>query len=134
MEKVLRFDGNLDMFKNIVLLYKNENGETFLGSTTNDKNAPENHKSCIVLYKESLPQDRDYVMGWNYLDDHSMKQYLVYNDHVEVAVDDFLAAHNVDKTWQDIDYTVVDNTTAINDKLTHIQLANQQVYALATMK
>lgn len=134
MEKILRFDGNLDMFKNIVLLYKNEKGETFLGSTMHNENAAENHKNCIVLYKEALPQDRDYVMGWNYLDDHSLKQYLVFNDRVEVAVDDFLVVHNIDKTWQDIDYVVVDNSSEINNKLTHIQLSNQQVYALATMK
>ena len=130
MEKVLRFDGNLDMFKNIVLLYKDNNGDTYLGSNTHNETGVNNLKNYIILYKESLPKDKDYIMGWNYLDDHSDKIYLVYNEHSEVAVDDFLAAHNIDKTWKDINYNIVDSINDINN----IQLSNNEVKAYATLK
>ena len=129
MEKTMRFDGNLDMFNNIVLLYKNDNGDTYLGASANM--VKDNY---IILYKNSLPKDTDYLSGWNYLDDHCEKTYLVYNDHSEVAVDDFLAAHNVDKTWKDLEYTVVDNTMKMNEILSNVQLSNNEVQAYATLK
>ena len=132
MEKVIRFNENLDMFKNLVLLYKNENGDTFLGSSINN-NEKENG-NYIVLYKESLPKDKDYIMGWNHLDDSSEKIYLVYNQHSEVAVDDFLAAHGLDKTWKDIDYVVVDSMNDINNRLLSDTLSNNEVRAYCTAR
>lgn len=124
MEKVIRFAENLDMFKNLVLLYKNRNGDTFLGSSINgDK------KKYIVLYKDSLPKDRDCIMGWNYLDDHSGNIYMVNNQYSEVSVDDFLAAHGIDKTWKDIDYVVVDDISEINERLSANTMANGEVRA-----
>lgn len=132
MERIMRFDGNLDMFKNIVLLYKNDNGETFIGSSTNKENSiNDNH---IVLYKDSLPQDRDYLMGWNYLDDNSEKIYFVSEQQSEVSIDDFLAAHRIEKTWKDIDYTVVDSLTEINDILKKNALSDNEVRAYALLK
>lgn len=134
MEKTLRFDGNLDMFKNLVLLYKDEKGDTFLGSSTNNEKGINNLKNSIVLYKESLPKDKDYIMGWNYLDDHSDKIYLVYNEHSEVAVDDFLAAHSIEKTWKDLDYQVVDSINDINELLINESLSNNEVRVYGTLK
>lgn len=134
MEKVIRFDENLDMFKNLVLLYKNEKGDTFLGSSINSNDNQKDNKNYIVLYKESLPKDKDYIMGWNQLDDSSEKIYLVYNQHSEVAVDDFLAAHGVDKTWKDIDYVVLDSMNDINNRLMSDKLSNNEVRAYCTAR
>ena len=131
MEKVMRFDDNLNMFKNIILLYKDNNGDIYLGSSDNSNSENKNH---IILYKESLPKDKDYLTGWNYLDDNSEKIYFVYNEHSEVAVDDFLAAHNVDKTWKDIDYRIVDSVKDINNKLTNEKLSNNEIRAYVTMQ
>lgn len=127
--ETVRFNDNLDMFNSIVLLYKNEKGETYLGSSSNLEK-----DNYIVLYKNSLPKDIDYLSGWNYLDDHCEKTYLVYNDHSEVAVDDFLAAHNVNKTWKDLEYRVCDDSMQVNEILSNVQLSNNEVQAYATLK
>ena len=127
--ETVRFNDNLDMFNSIVLLYKNEKGETYLGSSSNLEK-----DNYIVLYKNSLPKDIDYLSGWNYLDDHCEKTYLVYNDHSEVAVDDFLAAHNVNKTWKDLEYRVCDDSMQVNEILSNAQLSNNEVQAYATLK
>lgn len=127
--ETVRFNDNLDMFNSIVLLYKNEKGETYLGSSSNLEK-----DNYIVLYKNSLPKDVDYLSGWNYLDDHCEKTYLVYNDHSEVAVDDFLAAHNVNKTWKDLEYRVCDDSMQVNEILSNVQLSNNEVQAYATLK
>ena len=127
--ETVRFNDNLDMFNSIVLLYKNEKGETYIGASSNMEK-----DNYIVLYKNSLPKNVDYLSGWNYLDDHCEKTYLVYNDHSEVAVDDFLAAHNVNKTWKDLEYKVCDNTIKVNEILSNVQLSNNEVQAYATLK
>ena len=127
--ETVRFNDNLDMFNSIVLLYKNEKGETYLGSSSSLEK-----DNYIVLYKNSLPKDVDYLSGWNYLDDHCEKTYLVYNDHSEVAVDDFLAAHNVNKTWKDLEYRVCDDSMQVNEILSNVQLSNNEVQAYATLK
>lgn len=134
MGKVICFKDSLDIFKNLVLVYKNENGEMFLGSSSHNNHADDIHKNSIVLYKDSMPNDKDFIMGWNYLDDHSSKIYLVYNEHSEVAVDDFLAAHNINKTWKDIEYHVVDSINDINDILTNDSLTNNEVRAYGTLE
>lgn len=134
MERIVSIRDNLDMFKSLVLLYKNENGDTFIGSSSNDENGKENHKSRIVLYKDALPKDTDYITGWNFLDDNSEKIYIVYNEHTEVAVDDFLVANHVDKSWKDIDYTVVDSFSELNVRLASESLSNNQIKAFVTLK
>lgn len=133
MEKTVKFENNLDMFKNIVLLYKDENGNTYLGSSSHNDIGDKDHKNFVVLYKESLPKDKDYISGWNYLDENSNDIYIVYNPYSEVAVDDFLYAHNTDKSWKDIDYTIVENTSDINKTLSNIKLANNEIRAYATL-
>ena len=133
MEKTVKFENNLDMFKNIVLLYKDENGNTYLGSSSHNDVGDKDHKNFVVLYKESLPKDKDYISGWNYLDENSNDIYIVYNPYSEVAVDDFLYAHNTDKSWKDIDYTIVENTSDINKTLSNIKLANNEIRAYATL-
>ena len=133
MEKTVKFENNLDMFKNIVLLYKDENGNTYLGSSSHNDIGDKDHKNFVVLYKESLPTDKDYISGWNYLDENSNDIYIVYNQYSEVAVDDFLYAHNTDKSWKDIDYTIVDSTSDINKTLSSIKLSNNEIRAYATL-
>lgn len=133
MEKTVKFENNLDMFKNIVLLYKDENGNTYLGSSSHNDVGDKDHKNFVVLYKESLPKDKDYISGWNYLDENSNDIYIVYNPYSEVAVDDFLYAHNTDKSWKDIDYTIVDSTSDINKTLSSIKLSNNEIRAYATL-
>ncbi len=133
MEKTVKFENNLDMFKNIVLLYKDENGNTYLGSSSHNDIGDKDHKNFVVLYKESLPKNKDYISGWNYLDENSNDIYIVYNQYSEVAVDDFLYAHNTDKSWKDIDYTIVDSTSDINKTLSSIKLSNNEIRAYATL-
>ena len=134
MEKTVRFDDNLDMFENIVLLYKDENGDTYLGSASYNGNEPETRRNRIVLYKNHLPKDQDYLTGWNYLDDNSDKIYLVYNEHSDVGVDDFLAAHSIAKTWKDIEYRIVDGMCGIAEALSGCRMADNEVLAFAVMK
>ena len=73
-------------------------------------------------------------MGWNYLDDNSEKIYFVSEQQSEVSIDDFLAAHRIEKTWKDINYTVVDSLTEINDILKKNALSDNEVRAYALLK
>ena len=134
MEKIMRFDGNLDMFRNIVLLYKNEEGNTYIGSSSCNNASDNNYKNHIVLYKDSMPKDKDYIDGWNYLDDHCSKTYIVFNQFMEVTVDDFMAAHNINKTWKDIDYNIVDSINDVSDRLSSSGLENNEVRAYGVLK
>ena len=134
MEKIVSFSDNLDMFEKFVLLYKNDKGDTYLASSSNDESGKENRKNRIVLYKDALPKDQDYISGWNYLDDNSEKIYIVYNEHSEVAVDDFLVANHVDKSWKDLDYNVFNSVSEINHQLTTDNLKNNEVRAYVTLK
>lgn len=129
MEKVISFNKNLDMFKRIVLVYKNEEGKTFIGSSFHDTNSETNFNNYIVLYKDALPSELDCFDGWNFLDDNSDNIYLVPIKHSEVAVDDFLVAHHINKTWKDLDYNVVNNITEINTEVNTNALQNNEVRA-----
>ena len=129
MEKIISFNKNLDMFKRIVLVYKNEKGETFIGSSFHDSDSEKNFNNYIVLYKDALPSELDCFEGWNFLDDNSDNIYLVPIKHSEVAVDDFLVAHHIDKTWKDLDYNVVNNITEINSEVNNNALQNNEVRA-----
>ena len=132
MKKIISFDENLDMFKRIVLIYKNEEGETFIGSSFHD-NSKRKMNNYIVLYKDSLPSDKSCFDGWNFLDDNSDNIYLVPNEHSEVAVDDFLVANQIDMTWKDIDYRVIDSFNEINTDISSNELHNNEVRAYVTL-
>ena len=53
---------------------------------------------------------------------------------METGIDDFLAAHQIDKTWKDIDYIVIDNFTEIDDLLEENPLNQNEVRAYAILK
>ena len=46
--ETVRFNDNLDMFNSIVLLYKNEKGETYIGASSNME------KDLFQVYKKKL--------------------------------------------------------------------------------
>ncbi|MBR2066786.1 MAG: hypothetical protein IJ875_00730 [Solobacterium sp.] len=131
MQRVLRFNASLEDFKTIILLHKNENGETHIAYTASNPDNEKEHKNCIVLYKAALPKGLDYLAAWNQLDDSSEKIYLDFNERIEVAIDDFLAAHATGKTWTDLEYYVLEGTSELNEQLADLVLANNEVRAYA---
>ncbi|MBR2825025.1 MAG: hypothetical protein IKE51_01990 [Solobacterium sp.] len=134
METVYKFDEGLKGFQNIVLFYKDKDDDSYIGTSSFYGGSDPNKQTLSILYKDPLPNDRDAIMGWNYLDDHSPYIYLVYTDVMETAVDDFMAAHQIDKTWKDIDYNVIENYTEIDDILNENPLNKNEVRAYAILK
>ena len=134
METVYKFNDHLNAFQNLVLFYRDDKDDCYIGSSSFYGGSDPNRQNLSILYKEPLPTDRDPIMGWNYLDDNSPFIYLVYTNLMETAVDDFLAAHNIDKTWKDIEYKVIDNYTEIDDVLESYPLNKNEVRAYAILK
>ena len=134
METVYKFEDRLNEFQNLVLVYKDGEEDSYIGSSSFYGGKDPHHQILSILYKDPLPLDRDVMMGWNYLDDHSPFIYLVYTDKMETGVDDFLAAHQIDKTWKDINYNVIDNYTEIDDILLDNPLNKNEVRAYAILK
>jgi len=107
MSDVIRFDENPEIFQNIVLFYRADNGKFHIGSTNyyNGRGVADDWLS--VLYEEPLPEENGIIMGWNWLDDNSALINLVPTDKAATGIEDFLYAHGLERDWKSIDYVVI---------------------------
>jgi hypothetical protein len=128
MNETVRFEDGLDMFKNVVLVCKNEEGKRFVGNAVSySTNGGKQYQT--TLYKDSLPQDMDLIDGWNWLDDNSASIRLAAEPSLETGVEDILYAHGADRSWRSIDYHVADSYAEIDRYLQAHPLANGEVMA-----
>ena len=107
MTTVMKFEENLSVFQNIVVLTRSEDGKLFIGNTYfyNGRGTADDWMS--VMYPDALPEDRGIIMGWNYLDENSPAVTLVPEANAETGVEDFLYAHGMERDWRTVDYHVI---------------------------
>lgn len=130
MEKI-HFTEDLSMFQNIVTLYRENNGNVFIGNTYfyNGRN-----KYMSVMYKEPLPQNMGIIAGWNYLDDNSPTVTLVPENFMETGIEDFLYAHGKEKNWHSIEYILINDYTELEKDLISNPIKFNEVRAYAIKK
>lgn len=116
MQEVVKFGDSLKMFQNIVLLYRNKEGRTFIGNVYfYDSRGRMDY--LAVLCKDPLPEEEGLMMGWNWLDDNSPHINLVPEESMETGVEDFLYANGLTRDWKSVDYYVIPDFTALEPYL-----------------
>ena len=109
MTTVMKFDEKLDIFQNIVVLYRNVNDELFIGNTYYYNGRGIGPDWMSVMYAEAMPEEKGILLGWNWLDENSPRVTLVPEVAAETGVEDFLYAHGLEHNWRSIDYVIVNN-------------------------
>ena len=89
MSESISFSESLDVFQNVVMLYKDKDGNLFIGNTWFYNKA--GHDYMSVMYHLPLPEDKGVMEGWNWLDDNDPRVTLVPETSMEtgIAVSDF---------------------------------------------
>ena len=77
MSTVVRFEEKLDVFQNIVVLYRDESGKLFIGNTCFYNGRGHAEDWMTFMYEEALPEENGILLGWNWLDDNSPHVTLV---------------------------------------------------------
>ena len=75
MSESISFSESLDVFQNVVMLYKDKDGNLFIGNTWFYNKA--GHDYMSVMYHLPLPEDKGVMEGWNWLDDNDPRVTLV---------------------------------------------------------
>ena len=107
MSETIRFDQGLEMFQDIVTLYRDTEGKLFIGNTYFYDRKGNDADWMSVMYSDALPEDMDIMLGWNWLDENSPNIILVPEATPETGVEDFLYAHGHERDWKSIDYNVI---------------------------
>ena len=96
-------------YQDMVLLCKDNQGDIYLGHSFlyHGRDA----LYLLFLYKDKLPLDKedDLIQAWNYLDENSIRIVMVGEQNGEIAVEDFLYSHGMDKDWRSIKFYTVSN-------------------------
>lgn len=132
MSESIRFESNLDVFQNVVMLYKDVEGKYYIGNTWFYNKAGNDYMS--VMYHEPLPKDKDLIEGWNWLDDNDPRVTLVPEKSMETGVEDFLYAHGKEKDWKSVKYNVIKNYSDIEKYLNKNPLNVDEVIGLGIEK
>ena len=134
MSTVVRFEEKLDVFQNIVVLYRDESGKLFIGNTYYYNGRGTGADWMSVMYAEALPESKGILLGWNWLDDNSPKVTLVPENTAETGVEDFLYAHGLEHDWRSIDYINVNNYQDIETYCKENKLAKGHAIAFGIKK
>lgn len=128
MSESIRFEASLDVFQNVVMLYKDKEGQMFIGNTWFYNKAGNDYMS--VMYHTPLPKNMSLMDGWNWLDDNDPRVTLVPEKSMETGVEDFLFAHGKDADWKSVSYSVINSYTDIEKFLNKNKLGNDEVVGL----
>ena len=134
MSERLRLTENLDCFQTVVLLYCDKNENVHLGCASYYGGKNNDRRYLNLLYKDALPDKAELIGSWNYLDDNSSKIYPDYTKDMELAVDDFLYAHNTAKNHSDLEYEVVDSYSDMDKYFNNTNIKPGQVIAYGMLK
>jgi hypothetical protein len=105
MAETIIFEDHLES-SDTVLVYRDEAGDYYLGHAFfyNGRDS----KYLLFMYKEALPlTNKDLMAAWNYLDDNSVSITIVNEPSNQVAVEDFLYSHGLERSWKSIQYRSV---------------------------
>ncbi len=112
MKTVMSFKDSLDVFRNIITLYRDEEGKLFVGSTFRCGNG-KNDEWMSVFHKAPIDENEGLIIGWNTLDDYYPSMRVLPEDHPETGVEDFFYAHGNGRDWKSVDYNIVDSFSEI---------------------
>lgn len=132
MSESIRFDENLSVFQNVVMLYRNEDNELFIGNTWFYNKAGNDYMS--VMYHLPIPKDMSVMEGWNWLDDNDPRVTLVPEISMETGVEDFLFAHGHERDWKSVTYKVINSYADIEKYLKKNPLGKNDVIGLGIKK
>lgn len=133
MEEVFKFDNNLSVFQNVIVLYKDEAGKRYIGNVYY-YNGRGGKDYLGVFCKDALPENLGVIMGWNWLDDNSPNIILVPEDTMETGVEDFLFAHGKERKWNSVEYHVIDSFGDIDEYEEKNPLKNGEVIGFGIKK
>lgn len=128
MSESIRFANSLDVFQNVVMLYKDGDGQLFIGNTWFYNKAGNDYMS--VMYHMPLPEKMSLMDGWNWLDDNDPRVTLVPEKSMEQGIEDFLFAHGKEKDWKSVSYNVIGSYTDIEKFLNKNKLSNGEAVGL----
>ncbi|MCH1939098.1 hypothetical protein [Holdemania massiliensis] len=132
MIETFRIKTSLDEFERIVLLYKDETNNVFIGHSFY-YGGRDGSEYLLFLYKEPLPK-KDLLAGWNALDETSCYITIVgVHDH-RIAVEDFLVCHNPQLTWEDVIYIPTEDFMEMNQIYSQLDLKAGCAYAFVIRK
>lgn len=102
------FRDELD-YQDMVLLCKNCKGDIFLGHSFQYHGRDAEY--LLFLYKDKLPLDEegDLIEAWNYLDENSVRIVMIGEQNGQIAAEDFLYSHGMEKDWRSIRFYSVSN-------------------------
>ncbi len=132
MSESIRFDESLDVFQNVVMLYRNNDSELFIGNTWFYNKA--GHDYMSVMYHLPIPDTMSVIEGWNWLDDNDPRVTLVPETSMETGVEDFLFAHGHEKDWKTVTYNVINSYADIEKYLKKNPIGKDQVIGLGIKK
>lgn len=133
MAETIRFDDNLSVFQNVIMLYRDEEGKLYIGNTW-FYNRPGDNDYMSVMYKEALPANMGVIEGWNWLDDNDPRVTLVPEKTMEMGVEDFLYAHGKEKNWKTVTYHVIESYPEIEFFLKSHPLENGKTVGFGLKK
>ncbi len=128
------FEQDLSGFQNIILLYRDEQENVYIGNTSFYGGKVPERQYLSLLYKDALPKDRDIISGWNYLDDNSPNIYISYSSEMTTAVEDFMYSHGLQRNWRTITYTLIENYVDISKAIKDDPIKVGEVKAYAMRK
>ncbi len=128
------FEQDLSGFQNIILLYRDEQENVYIGNTSFYGGKVPERQYLSLLYKDALPKDRDIISGWNYLDDNSPNIYISYSSEMTTAVEDFMYSHGLERNWRTITYTLIENYVDISKAIKDDPIKVGEVKAYAMRK
>ncbi len=132
MNESIRFDEDLSVFQNIVMLYKNSDDQLFIGNTWYYNKAGNDYMS--VMYHLPIPEKMTAMEGWNWLDDNDPRVTLVPETSMETGIEDFLFAHGHDRDWKSVTYNVINSYADIEKYLKKNPLKKDEVIGLGIKK
>jgi len=104
----LLFNGDLKDYQNVVVLYRTKEGDLYLSSTSYYNGRGRGADYMSVIYQSKLNDENGMMEGWNELDENGNGRLVPENDP-ETAVEDFLYAHGLKRSWRSVPYVEVDS-------------------------
>lgn len=104
-----------DQFHHMILVYKNQKNEFFLGHCYQN-NGRDTAKYLLFLYKDALP-NMDFLSAWNYLDDHSYAIVVVEIKEAKLGIMDFLSCYKPNAGIEEIECVEINSFQEIQQNL-----------------
>ncbi len=132
MAEIMMLKEAIEKFDSIVMLYKNENNEIFLGHSF-FYNGREDSKYLLFLYRSALKNDK-ILESWNDLDENSLDIAIVGTQTHELAIEDFLHAHKCEVGLDEVYFIEIDLYSEIEKNLKEVNFSKNQVFAFFMKK